>query len=63
MSAIWRHCWGYSNRLSQRLAVLCCEGLVETHRDAKQVFYRMSSPPALAVIQTLYQQFCAGETP
>ena len=47
--------------LSQQLAVLRREGLVETRRDGKQVFYRISSPPALAVIQTLYQQFCAGE--
>ena len=48
--------------LSQQLAVLRREGLVETRRDGKQVFYRISSPAALAVIQTLYQHFCAGET-
>ncbi|MCK1783150.1 ArsR family transcriptional regulator [Pseudomonas marginalis] len=47
--------------LSQQLAVLRREGLVDTRRDGKQVFYRISSPAALAVIQTLYQQFCAGE--
>ena len=47
--------------LSQQLAVLRREGLVETRRDGKQVFYRISSPAALAVIQTLYQHFCAGE--
>lgn len=47
--------------LSQQLAVLRREGLVETRRDGKQVFYRISSPAALAVIQTLYQQFCAAE--
>ncbi|MEB0009834.1 metalloregulator ArsR/SmtB family transcription factor [Pseudomonas sp. MH9.2] len=45
--------------LSQQLAVLRREGLVETRRDGKQVFYRISSPAALAVINTLYQQFCA----
>jgi DNA-binding transcriptional ArsR family regulator len=48
--------------LSQQLAVLRREGLVETRRDGKQMFYRITSPAALAVIQTLYQQFCAGET-
>lgn len=48
--------------LSQPLAVLRREGLVETRGDRKQVFYRISSPVALAVIQTLYQQFFAGET-
>ncbi|OOG14380.1 metalloregulator ArsR/SmtB family transcription factor [Pseudomonas sp. C9] len=47
--------------LSQQLAVLRREGLVETRRDGKQVFYRISSPAALAVIQTLYQHFCTGE--
>ena len=47
--------------LSQQLAVLRREGLVDTRREGKQVFYRICSPAALAVIQTLYQQFCAGE--
>lgn len=47
--------------LSQQLAVLRREGLVETRREGKQIFYRISSPAALAVINTLYQQFCGGE--
>lgn len=46
--------------LSQQLAVLRREGLVETRREGKQIFYRISSPAALAVINTLYQQFCGG---
>lgn len=33
-----------------------------TRRDGKQVFYCISSPAALAVIQTLYQHFCVGES-
>lgn len=49
--------------LSQQLAVLRREGLVETRREGKQIYYRISSPAALAVINTLYQLFCAGETP
>ncbi len=44
--------------LSQQLAVLRREGLVETRRDGKQIYYRISSPEALAVITTLYQLFC-----
>lgn len=44
--------------LSQQLAVLRREGLVETRREGKQVYYRISSPQALAVINTLYQLFC-----
>nr|WP_207619116.1 metalloregulator ArsR/SmtB family transcription factor [Stutzerimonas degradans] len=47
--------------LSQQLAVLRREGLVETRRDGKQIFYRISSPEALAVIATLYQLFCGSE--
>ena len=46
--------------LSQQLAVLRREGLVETRRDGKQIFYRISSPAALAVIETLYRLFCEG---
>ncbi len=44
--------------LSQQLAVLRREGLVDTRRDGKQVYYRISSPQALAVINTLFQLFC-----
>ncbi|QMV63848.1 metalloregulator ArsR/SmtB family transcription factor [Pseudomonas berkeleyensis] len=47
--------------LSQQLAVLRREGLVETRRDGKQIFYRISSPAALAVIETLYRLFCEGQ--
>jgi ArsR family transcriptional regulator len=46
--------------LSQQLAVLRREGLVATRREGKQIYYCISSPAALAVINTLYQQFCAG---
>lgn len=46
--------------LSQQLAVLRREDLVETRREGKQVYYRISSPAALAVIHVLYQHFCAG---
>lgn len=49
--------------LSQQLAVLRREELVATRREGKQIYYRISSPAALAVIGTLYQLFCAGETP
>jgi ArsR family transcriptional regulator len=48
--------------LSQQLAVLRREGLVDTRRDGKQVYYRISSAQALALINTLYQQFCGEAT-
>ena len=49
--------------LSQQLAVLRREGLVATRRDGKQIHYRVADPAALAVIDTLYQLFCAEERP
>lgn len=44
--------------LSQQLGVLRREGLVDTRRDGRQIYYSISSPEALAVIQTLYRLFC-----
>ena len=46
--------------LSQQLGVLRQEGLVTTRRDGKQIFYSIASPDALAVMQVLYQRFCAS---
>ncbi len=45
--------------LSQALGVLRREGLVDTRRDGRQIYYSISSPAALAVIETLYQLFCS----
>jgi ArsR family transcriptional regulator len=44
--------------LSQQLGVLREEKLVATRREGKQIFYRIDSNEALAVMQVLYQQFC-----
>lgn len=44
--------------LSQQLGVLRREGLVDTRRDGRQIYYRISSSQALSVIETLYQLFC-----
>lgn len=44
--------------LSQQLTVLRAEQLVATRRDGKQIFYRIDSAAALAVLQVLYGQFC-----
>ncbi|WBY03658.1 metalloregulator ArsR/SmtB family transcription factor [Ramlibacter tataouinensis] len=46
--------------LSQQLTVLRAEELVTTRREGKNIYYSLASPQALAVIQTLYQQFCQG---
>ncbi|WP_254452144.1 ArsR/SmtB family transcription factor [Duganella vulcania] len=47
--------------LSQQLGVLREEGLVRTRREGKQIHYQIASPRAQAVLQTLYQQFCASQ--
>lgn len=44
--------------LSQQLGVLRREGMVETRREGKLVYYRIASAEAMAVINTLYQLFC-----
>ena len=45
--------------LSQQLGVLRREGLVETRREGKRIYYRLKSKEALAIIDSLYAQFCA----
>ena len=44
--------------LSQQLGILRQEGLVETRRDGKQMYYRIASDNALAILQILYSRFC-----
>lgn len=45
--------------LSQHLGVLRRQGLVSTRREGKNIFYRVADEKALAVLQTLYELFCA----
>lgn len=47
--------------LSQHLAVLREDGLVETRRAAQTVYYRVASGPALDVIRVLYGHFCGAK--
>lgn len=49
--------------LSQQLAVLREEELVETRRDGKNIYYRIASPQALAVLEVLYEQYCTPARP
>lgn len=44
--------------LSQHLAVLREEGLVETRREAQTVFYAVASEPVREVISTLHAVYC-----
>jgi ArsR family transcriptional regulator len=52
--------------LSQHLALMREQGLVTTRREAQSIYYRISDPAALRVIQTLADLFCphdpSGET-
>ncbi|HEY0907093.1 MAG TPA: metalloregulator ArsR/SmtB family transcription factor [Methylophilus sp.] len=44
--------------LSQQLTVLREAHLVTTRREGKNIYYRISNPAALTVIQVLHQEFC-----
>ncbi len=48
--------------LSQQLTVLRDEELVTTRRDGKRIYYQITSPQALAVMQVLYAQFCSAHS-
>ena len=45
--------------LSQQLTVLRTQELVSTRRDGKWIYYSVSDPKVLAVLETLYRLFCA----
>jgi DNA-binding transcriptional ArsR family regulator len=44
--------------LSQQLGVLRESGIVETRREAKQIFYRLTETKAAQLIEALYGIFC-----
>jgi ArsR family transcriptional regulator len=46
-----------------RLLLLCqLTQLVNTRREGKQIYYRLASKEASAVMQVLYEQFCTPNT-
>jgi len=47
--------------LSQHLAKLREEGLVDTRRESQTIFYRLSSGPAKLIISSLHQIYCATD--
>jgi len=50
--------------LSQQLGVLRQEGLVDTRREGKHIYYRLVSADAAAVMAVLYTRICgAMDTP
>jgi ArsR family transcriptional regulator, virulence genes transcriptional regulator len=44
--------------LSQHLAKLRGEGLVETRREAQTIFYRIADPRVTALVSALHDIFC-----
>ncbi|MDH6234029.1 DNA-binding transcriptional ArsR family regulator [Mesorhizobium soli] len=44
--------------LSQQLTVLRQAGIVETRREGKQIFYRLTAEKAARLIEALYGIFC-----
>lgn len=44
--------------LSQQLGVLRRSGLVNTRKEGKLVYYRLANDSVIAVMNTVYQQFC-----
>jgi DNA-binding transcriptional ArsR family regulator len=44
--------------LSQQLGILRKDGLVNTRREGKQIYYSVASEDALAILNVLYDRFC-----
>ena len=44
--------------VSQQLARLRADGLVETRRDGKTIYYRLASEEARVIIGAIYDVFC-----
>lgn len=47
--------------LSQHLTVLRGSGIVETRREGKQIFYRLTEAKAARLVAALYDIFCVKE--
>lgn|SRR6218665_3337719 len=47
--------------LSQQLGVLRGEGVVNTRRDGKRIFYSVADPKLMQVLEVLYQLYCPKE--
>lgn len=49
--------------LSQQLGILRKDELVTTRREGKQIYYRIASDDALAILRLLYERFCDKTKP
>jgi ArsR family transcriptional regulator len=48
--------------LSQQLGVLRAEGVVDTRREGKNIFYSVADPALLEIVAVLYRLYCPKET-
>lgn len=48
--------------LSQHLALLRTDGIVSTRREGQTIYYCISDPAAMRVIETLAELYCPPET-
>lgn len=48
--------------MSQHLAKLKAEGIVDFRRDHRTLYYRISHEAALTIMRTLYDSFCKEES-
>ena len=46
--------------LSQHLALMRTEGLVDTRRDGQTIYYRVADGPALQILNVLHGIFCSA---
>nr|WP_245965199.1 metalloregulator ArsR/SmtB family transcription factor [Sinirhodobacter hankyongi] len=46
--------------VSQQLARLRLEGLVTCRREGKAIYYSLSDPKAVRIVETVYEMFCKG---
>jgi len=47
--------------LSQQLGVLRTEGVVDTRRQGKNIFYSVADPAMLEILNVLYRLYCPKE--
>ena len=47
--------------LSQQLGVLRAEGVVNTRREGKNIFYSVADPAMLEILAVLYRLYCPKE--
>jgi len=47
--------------LSQQLGVLRAEGVVNTRRDGKRIYYSVADPNVMQVLKVLYRVYCPKE--